>query len=499
MKSKSSLAFSDHPRFSEAVTFDDVLLVPQRSDVLPERVNVRTRLSRNIELNIPLVSSPMDTVTESALAIAIAQEGGIGLIHKNLSFEAQCREVRKVKRSESGVILDPVTLGPAHPVSAAQEVMEQHNISGVPILQEDGRLAGIITRRDLKFVESPDLRIQEVMTSKNLVTSAPATTLEEAERTLTAAKVEKLLLVEESGQLAGLITMRDVERAREFGHSCKDERGRLRVGAAVGVHDYERVEALLAHDVDVIAVDTAHGHSANVIETVKALRQRYNVEIVAGNIATGAAARELIEAGVDGIKVGVGPGSICTTRVISGCGVPQLTAILDVCAVAGSSDVAVIADGGIRRSGDITKAIAAGAHCVMIGSLFAGVDESPGEAITWRGRRFKAYRGMGSLGAMMKGSADRYGQTASAKGGKLVPEGVEAMVPWRGPLAEHIFQLVGGLRAGMGYCGASSIDDLRQNAKFCRVTAAGVAESHPHDVTITKESPNYEIDYPTDQ
>ncbi len=499
MKSDSGSPSSGHPPFPEAITFDDVLLLPQRSDVLPEKVDVGTRLSRGIQLNIPLVSSPMDTVTESALAIALAQEGGIGFIHKNLEVETQCREVRKVKRSESGVILDPVTLEPDHPVAAAQEVMEQHKISGVPIVQEGARLVGIITRRDLKFAESSDLHIREVMTSKNLITGPPETTLEEAERILTAAKVEKLLLVNDHGKLAGLITMRDVERAREFGHSCKDDRGRLRVGAAVGVHDYERVEALLAHDVDVVVVDTAHGHSANVIETVKTLRKKYDVEIVAGNLATGEAARELIDAGVNGLKVGVGPGSICTTRVISGCGVPQLTAIMDVCRVAAPAGVPVIADGGIRRSGDITKAIAAGADSVMLGSLFAGVDESPGEAITWRGRRFKTYRGMGSMGAMVKGSADRYGQKTPATGGKLVPEGVEAMVPWRGPLADFIFQLVGGLRAGMGYCGADTIDELRQNAKFCCVTAAGVAESHPHDVTITRESPNYEIDYPTDQ
>ncbi|MCP4590513.1 MAG: IMP dehydrogenase [bacterium] len=498
MTSHATSGYSDHPRFPEAFTFDDVLLLPQRSDVLPERADVRTRLTRGIELNIPLVSSPMDTVTESALAIAIAQEGGVGFIHKNLTIEEQCREVRKVKRSESGIIVDPVTLGPDQPVSAAQEIMRQHNISGVPILQDDGRLAGIITRRDLKFVESSALHIAEVMTSKNLVTGPPETTLEDAERILTTAKVEKLLLVHPDGRLAGLITMRDVERNREFGHSCKDERGRLRVGAAVGVHDYDRVEALIAHGVDVVAVDTAHGHSGNVIETVRTLRKRGDVEIVAGNIVTGEAARELIDAGADSLKVGVGPGSICTTRVISGCGAPQLSAVMDVFRVAGPAGVPVIADGGIRRSGDITKAIAAGADCVMIGSLFAGVDESPGEAVTWQGRRFKTYRGMGSLGAMVKGSADRYRQRSSTPGGKLVPEGVEAMVPLRGPLAEYIYQLVGGLRAGMGYCGQATVDDLRQNAKFCRVTGAGAAESHPHDVTITRESPNYETDYPTE-
>jgi len=499
MTNDSALPFLDPSRFSTAITFDDVLLVPQRSDVVPDQVDVHTRLTRRIQLNIPVVSAPMDTVTESALAIAIAQEGGIGMIHKNLSVERQCREVRKVKRSESGIILDPVTLGPDHPVVAAQEIMEQHNISGVPIVHDDGRLAGILTRRDLKFVESSDLRIREVMTSKNLITGPPTTTLEDAERILNTAKVEKLLLIDGKGHLVGLITMRDVERNREFGHSCKDERGRLRVGAAVGVRDYERVEALLAHDVDVIAVDSAHGHSVHVIETVAGLRKEHDVEIVAGNIVTAQAARELIDAGADGLKVGVGPGSICTTRIISGCGVPQLTAIMDVCRVALSAGVPVIADGGIRRSGDITKAIAAGANCVMIGSLFAGVDESPGEAITWRGRRFKTYRGMGSMGAMVRGSADRYGQRASTAGGKLVPEGVEAMVPSRGPFANYIFQLVGGLRAGMGYCGAGTIDDLRRDAKFYRVTAAGSVESHPHDMTITKEPPNYETEYPTNQ
>jgi IMP dehydrogenase len=499
MTSDSFSPFADHPRFPEAITFDDVLLVPQLSRVLPDEVDVRTQISRRIRVNIPLVSAPMDTVTESALAIALAQEGGIGFIHKNLSVEEQCREVRKVKRSESGVILDPVTLSPDHPVSTAQEIMRQHHISGVPIVQEGGQLVGILTRRDLKFVESPELRIREVMTSKRLITGPPGTTLEDAERILTAAKVEKLLLVDERGRLTGLITMRDVERNRAFRHSCKDPRGRLRVGAAVGVHNYERAEALLAHDVDVIVVDSAHGHSANVIETVKTLRAQCDVEIIAGNIVTAEAARDLIDAGADGLKVGVGPGSICTTRVISGCGVPQLTAVLDVCRVAAAAHIPVIADGGIRRSGDITKAIAAGAHAVMIGSLFAGVDEAPGEAITWRGRRFKTYRGMGSMGAMVKGSADRYGQQTPAQGGKLVPEGVEAMVPRRGPLADFIYQLVGGLRAGMGYCGTGTIDDLRRNAKFCRVTGAGVTESHPHDVTITRESPNYETEYPTDQ
>jgi len=500
MPSKShESSVGDASRIPEAVTFDDVLLIPQRSVVLPEAVDVSTRLTRRIRLNMPLVSAPMDTVTESQLAIALAQEGGIGIIHKNLTVEAQCREVRKVKRSESGIILDPVTLHPGDSVARAREVMSLHNISGVPITEDGGRMVGILTRRDLKFLESTDLLIRDVMTSKNLVTGPPGTTLDEAERILNKARVEKLLLVDRENRLAGLITMRDIERSREFQHSCKDSRGRLRVGAAVGVHDYERVEALIGHGVDVIVVDTAHGHSENVIETVRALRKKHEIDIIAGNIATTQAAEDLIGAGADAVKVGIGPGSICTTRVVSGVGVPQLSAILNVCHAAGPHGVPVIADGGIRRSGDIVKALAAGAGSVMIGSLFAGLEEAPGESITWQGRRFKEYRGMGSLGAMMKGSADRYGQRSGTARGKLVPEGVEARVPYRGPLSEYVYQLIGGLRAGMGYCGAATIDELKDKARFCRVTAAGVIESHPHDVTITKESPNYEIEYSTDE
>ncbi len=493
---------SDADRFAEipqAITFDDVLLVPQRSSVVPDEIDVRSRLTRDIALNIPLVSAPMDTVTESRLAIALAQEGGIGLIHKNLSVESQCREVRKVKRSESGVILDPVSLRPNDPVGRAQEVMRLHNISGVPITDDAGKLVGIITRRDLKFLESTEPKIRDVISGQKLITAPPNTTLDEAERILNTAKVEKLLLVDKDFRLAGLITMRDIERSREFPQSCKDARGRLRVGAAVGVFEFERIEALIAHDVDLIVVDTAHGHSDNVIETVKQLRERYRVPVIAGNIATSDAARDLIEAGVDGLKVGIGPGSICTTRVISGVGVPQLTAIIDVCRIATPAGIPVIADGGIRRSGDITKAIAAGAHSVMMGSLFAGVEESPGEPVTWKGRRFKEYRGMGSVGAMVKGSAERYGQKTATPGGKLVPEGIEGRVPYRGPLADYVYQLIGGLRAGMGYCGAANVDELHRRARFCRVTTAGVVESHPHDVSITRESPNYAMDYPTEQ
>lgn len=479
----------------EALTFDDVLLVPRRSSVLPSEIEIRTLLTRNISLNIPLVSAAMDTVTESRLAIALAQEGGIGIIHKNLSIEAQGREVHKVKRSESGVILDPVTLGPDAPVVRAKEVMSLQNISGVPIVDPDGRLVGIITRRDMKFLESENLKLRDVMTSKNLVTGPPNTSLEEASEILNRAKVEKLLLVDERFKLAGLITMRDIERSRHFPGSCKDDRGRLRVGAAVGVRDFERIEGLIANDVDVIVVDTAHGHSDNVIETVKELRRRYTIDIVAGNIATTEAAKDLIDAGVDALKVGIGPGSICTTRVISGVGVPQLTAIMNVGRVASLAGIPILADGGIRQSGDIVKALAAGAHAVMLGALFAGLEEAPGESVTWKGRRFKEYRGMGSLGAMVQGSADRYGQDASSSTGKLVPEGVEGRVPYRGPLSDFVYQLVGGLRSGMGYCGAATIDELRMQTEFSRVTVAGVAESHPHDVTITKESPNYALEY----
>jgi len=478
-----------------ALTFDDVLLVPHRSSILPDASNVGTRLTRNIGLNIPLASAAMDTVTESRLAIAIAQEGGIGVIHKNLNIESQCREVHKVKRSESGVILDPVTLGPDAPVSEAKAVMSLQNISGIPIVRDGGQLVGIITRRDMKFLERDDVKVRDVMTAESLVTGPPDTTLEKASEILNKAKVEKLLLVDDQHRLAGLITMRDIERSRHFPGSCKDERGRLRVGAAVGVHDYERVDALIGSGVDFVVVDTAHGHTDNVIETVKEIRKRHNIDIIAGNIATEEAAKDLIDAGADALKVGIGPGSICTTRIVSGVGVPQLTAIMNACRVATPAGVPVIADGGIRQSGDITKALAAGAHSVMLGSLLAGVEEAPGETVTWKGRRFKEYRGMGSLGAMVKGSADRYGQKASTATTKLVPEGVEGRVPYRGPLTDLVYQLVGGLRAGMGYCGAATIDELRTRARFCRVTTAGVTESHPHDVTITKESPNYALEY----
>jgi len=484
----------------EGITFDDVLLVPAASSVVPRVTDVRTRLTRNIGIHMPLVSAPMDTVTESALAIALAQEGGIGVIHKNLSIEAQTREVYKVKRSESGVIIDPITLRPSDLVSRAREVMRLHNVSGVPITVDGHKLAGIITRRDLKFLpETDDRRIEEVMTRHNLVTAPPDTTLDQAQKILNEHKVEKLLLVHPDGRLAGLITIRDIDRTRLFPTSCKDARGRLRVGAAVGVHDYERVASLIKNDVDVVVVDSAHGHSANVIETVQNIRKEQEIDIIAGNVATAEGAAALIDAGADAVKVGIGPGSICTTRVVSGVGVPQISAIMNAVSVGEPAGVPVIADGGIRYSGDITKAIGAGASSVMIGSLFAGLDESPGQVVIWKGRRFKEYRGMGSLGAMVKGSADRYGQGEVAEGDKLVPEGVEGRVPYRGTLAEFVYQLIGGLRAGMGYCGTPTIEDLRTGASFIRVFAASVVEGHPHDIAITREAPNYAVDYQVEQ
>jgi IMP dehydrogenase len=495
----------------DAITFDDVLLIPARTDFVPTDADTRTRLTRQIELNIPLISAPMDTVTESQLAIALAQEGGIGVIHKNMAVESQAREVDKVKRSENGVIVDPITLPPAATVGTVRRVMREYNISGIPIIDdgdperprrrgENGharasKLLGIITRRDLKFQEDDSRRIGDVMTRDNLVTAPDQTTLDQAEQILYRAKVEKLLLVDQENRLAGMITMRDIDKQHQFPHSCKDERGRLRVGAATGVHDMNRIESLIRADVDVIVVDTAHGHSKNVLETVRSIKQHHDIQVIAGNIATADAARDLIDAGVDGVKVGIGPGAICTTRIISGVGVPQITAIMEATRIADAAGVPVIADGGIRHSGDITKAIAAGASSVMMGSLFAGLDESPGELIIHQGRRYKSYRGMGSMGAMIAGSKDRYGQGDVAERGKLVPEGVEGRVPYRGSLSDFVYQLVGGLRAGMGYCGTQNIAALRKNARFCRVSAASMAESHPHDITITKESPNYSVEY----
>lgn len=475
-----------------AITFDDVLIQPRYSDVVPAEVDVATRLTDRIGLNIPLLSSPMDTVTESNLAIALAKSGGLGVIHKNMSVESQTEEVYKVKRSANGIIVDPVTLPPESPVSKALELMDQHNVSGLPILHENGRLAGILTRRDLRFLEQSDIPIEEVMTKENLVTVTGEVTLEEAERILTAKKVEKLLLVDESYVLTGLITIKDIDMIRRFPQACKDRQGRLRVGAAVGVHDYERVDSLIESGVDILVVDSAHGHSANVIETVKEIKKRWDIDVVAGNVATREGCRDLIRAGADAIKVGIGPGSICTTRVISGVGVPQVSAIYEAAQAAKSTNTTLIADGGIRFSGDVTKAIAAGAHVVMIGGLFAGLAESPGRTILFQGRTFKVYRGMGSLGAMVKGSRERYRQADVEDGsGKLVPEGVEGRVPFKGPLGDFVYQLVGGLRAGMGYCGTRTIEELRREARFIQVSAASARESHPHDIAITQEAPNY--------
>ncbi len=483
---------------SDGITFDDVLLVPRYSDFIPTDADVRTRITRNVELNLPLLSAPMDTVTEGALAIALAQEGGVGCIHKNMPVDVQCREVEKVKRSANGVITDPVTLPPSATVARARQIMKEQNISGIPIVDEkSNELVGILTRRDMKFHEGDDHGpVKSLMTRKNLVTAPPDTTLEQAEITLNNARVEKLLMVDDQRRLKGMITMRDIEKTHQFPHACKDARGRLRVGAAVGVRQYDRVAALIEKGVDLLVVDTAHGHSNNVIETVKEIKRRFSIDVIAGNIATAAAAKDLIDAGADAVKVGIGPGSICTTRIVSGVGVPQITAIMNVVKVAGPAGIPVIADGGIRQSGDITKALAVGAAAVMMGSLFAGLDESPGELVIRRGRRFKSYRGMGSMGAMVQGSADRYGQGGVRNSSKLVPEGVEGLVHYRGPLGDFVYQMVGGLRAGMGYCGAKTIHDLHATAQFVRVTHASMVESHPHDITITRESPNYHSGIP---
>jgi IMP dehydrogenase len=480
----------------QAITFDDVLLQPRYSEVIPSEVDVSTQLTKNIRLNVPLLSSPMDTVTESDMAIALAKLGGLGIIHKNLPIQAQAEEVRKVKRSANGIIVNPVTLPPESPVLRAKEVMEQQNVSGVPITGPDGKLEGIITRRDLRFLEDSSLPISEVMTKENLVTATGKVTLEEAEKILTAKKVEKLLLVDEQYKLTGLITIKDIDMMNRFPQACKDELGRLRVGAAIGVHDFERAESLINTGVDILVVDSAHGHSANVISTVKELKSRWEIDVVAGNVATEEGCRDLIEAGADAVKVGIGPGSICTTRVISGVGVPQITAVFEAAKAAEESGTPIIADGGIRYSGDITKAIAAGASSVMIGGLFAGLAESPGRTILYQGRTFKVYRGMGSLGAMVAGSADRYRQSGTGTG-KLVPEGVEGRVPFKGPLSDFVYQLVGGLRAGMGYCGTRTIEELRRDARFIQVSAASVRESHPHDIAITQEAPNYSAENPS--
>lgn len=477
------------------VTFDDVLLEPRYSDFMPVDVDVSTNLTKNIRLKTPFLSSPMDTVTESDMAIALAKVGGLGVIHKNMNVETQAEEVTKVKRSANGIIIDPVTLHPDDDVAAAKHLMDQHNVSGVPIVLDDGRLAGIITRRDLRFLEAGETLIKNVMTRENLVTGKGTLTLEEAEKILTAKKVEKLLLVDDEYHLTGLITIKDIDMMKRYPDACKDAVGRLRVGAAVGVFDYERAEQLIARGVDLLVVDSAHGHSANVIETVREVKKRWQIDVVAGNVATYEGCRDLIKAGADAVKVGIGPGSICTTRVISGVGVPQITAIYNAHKAAAEAGIPVIADGGIRYSGDITKALAAGASAVMIGGLFAGLAESPGRTILYQGRTFKVYRGMGSIGAMVKGSSERYRQSDQENLFKLVPEGVEGRVPFKGALAEFVYQLAGGLRAGMGYCGTRNIDELRKDARFIQITSATVRENHPHDIAITQEAPNYSPEY----
>ena len=481
----------------EALTFDDVSLVPARSDVLPHQADTTTRFTRNIPLNIPILSAAMDTVTESHLAIAIAQQGGIGVVHKNLSMDAQRDEVDKVKRSESGMIVDPVTMTPDRTISEAMELMDRYRISGVPIVTGNGHLVGILTNRDLRFETRLDLPISEVMTKENLITVPVGTTLNEARAILQRHRVEKLLVVDDDFRLKGLITVKDIQKAIKYPLAAKDDLGRLRVAAAIGATgDFlERAEELVRARVDALVIDTAHGHTEGVISAVKKIRSRFpEIDLVAGNIATAEATKDLILAGVDAVKVGMGPGSICTTRVVSGAGVPQITAILDCARAARGSGVPVIADGGIKFSGDITKAIAAGADSVMIGSLFAGADESPGEIILFQGRSFKAYRGMGSLSAMKEGSRDRYGQANESQVTKLVPEGIEGKVAHKGPLASLVHQLVGGLRAGMGYCGCRSLSELHERARFIRVSAAGLRESHVHDVVITQEAPNYRIE-----
>lgn len=477
------------------LTFDDVLLVPRYSEVVPADCDLSTRLTERIRLNIPMLSSPMDTVTESDMAIALALEGGLGVIHKNMSVERQAEEVEKVKRSANGIIFNPETLPPDASVGRAREIMDQYNVSGLPITGGNGRLVGIITRRDLRFLENWDVSISEVMTSENLVTATGTVTLGEAEKILMTKKVEKLLLVDEDFRLTGLITIKDIDMMRRYPQACKDGQGRLRAGAAVGVHDYQRVEALIRKGVDVLVVDSAHGHSSNIIETLRSIKKQWDIDVVAGNVATAEGCRDLIAAGANAVKVGIGPGSICTTRVISGVGMPQITAIRQVSEVAGESRIPVIADGGIRYSGDLTKAIAAGADVVMIGGLFAGLQESPGAQILFQGRTFKVYRGMGSLGAMVQGSSERYRQAGSRGPDKMVPEGVEGRVPFKGQLGPFVYQIVGGLRAGMGYCGTRTIEELRRDAQFIKVTPASVRESHPHDITITQEAPNYSTEY----
>ena len=478
------------------ITFDDVLLVPARSAFLPADTDVSTRLTKKIRINIPIVSAAMDTVTEAGFAIAIARAGGLGFIHKNMTPERQAEHVDLVKRSESGVIASPLTLSPGHKVRDAHDLMRKYRVSGVPITDKNGALVGILTARDMRYNEDDSIPIRDLMTSKGLVTAPVGIKMEDAKRLLHEHRIEKLPVVDSKNRLRGLITVKDIQKKLDFPSACKDDEGRLRAGAAVGVGKdaLHRVDLLVDAGVDVIAIDTAHGHTQNVIDTIAKVKKRHrSVQLIAGNIATAAAARDLIKAGVDGIKVGMGPGAICTTRVVAGAGVPQITAIMDCASVAAKAGVPLIADGGIKFSGDIVKAIAAGADVVMVGSLFAGTDETPGEIVLYEGRSFKSYRGMGSIEAMKEGSKDRYGQADVEEDNKLVAEGIEGRVPYKGRVSDSIFQLIGGLRAGLGYCGTRTLDELKTNGRFMMVTAAALRESHPHDVIITKEAPNYRL------
>jgi len=480
----------------EAYSFDDLLLVPNYSDVLPKDTRTHTRLTRNLTLNIPIVSAAMDTVTESRTAITMARSGGLGFIHRNMSVESQAKEVDQVKKSESGMIIDPVTIRPEQRISEVMKIMERYRISGLPVTEGD-RLVGIVTNRDLRFETNLEKRVSDVMTSENLVTVSEGIELEESKKLLHQHRIEKLLVVDTDGKLTGMITIKDIEKIKKYPNACKDSRGRLRVGAAVGVGAdmMERAEAVMNAGTDVLLIDTSHGHSKNVIDAVERLKGTFrDIELIAGNVGTGEGAESLIKAGVDGVKIGIGPGSICTTRIVAGIGVPQVTAIMNCKEVSNRTGVPLIADGGIKFSGDLTKAIGAGAHCVMIGGLFAGADESPGERIFFQGRSYKVYRGMGSLEAMKEGSKDRYYQTEDEDLDKLVPEGIVGRVPYSGTLAENLFQLVGGLKAGMGYVGCRTVEELRQNARFIKISAAGMRESHVHDVIITKEAPNYRLD-----
>lgn len=478
----------------EAITYDDVLLLPAKSTVLPRDTNVSTRLTRHIELNVPLISAAMDTVTEATMAVAMAREGGIGILHKNMTIQRQAEEVDRVKRSESGMIRDPITLSPDHTVGQALEVMRKYSISGIPIVKEEN-LVGILTNRDLRFEPNLDLKVANVMTSGNLITAPVGTTLEEAEVILQKNRIEKLPVVDKNGKLRGLITFKDIQKKKRNPNACKDKLGRLRVGAAVGVTSdtIERTTALVAAGVDVIVIDTAHGHSKGVIDMVRRVKSKFNIDVIAGNVGTAEATKDLIRAGADGVKVGIGPGSICTTRVVAGVGVPQVTAIMECSKMAQRSRVPIIADGGIKQTGDIPKALAAGADAVMIGGLFAGVEESPGEMVLYEGRSYKMYRGMGSIEAMKEGSKDRYFQDVEDDIQKLVPEGIEGRVPFKGNLADTAYQMIGGLRAAMGYCGCKTIGEMKTKAQFTRMTEAGLRESHPHDINITKEAPNYHL------